>query len=554
MPLKPNTASETLGELAKGLRQLKALAGDLGLGLSLWDADGKAVREPAPANELCSLLCDVGGDCRRAAARLAAQVILDGQPTLARGECGCCLMGAPVHRRRRLLGAAVACFPPREMLEEEHLCRLCDRLHLDRQVVEQCGRGAVRHGEGTAEGLLRVLDRTLKSELAQGAAADELAMLSTNLATTYEELSLLYRISGAMRVTQRPEDFLQTVCDELLDVMSIETAAGVLYAYPPAVEADLAVSAGEIELTAEQIHLLADEAIGDEASGSHRAAVNNHVRISQRQLGAEVANMVVVPLAAEDERIGLLLGINKSGGEFDSVDLKLINAIGSQTGVFLSNNRLYADLQSLLMGVLHALTATIDAKDPYTCGHSRRVALVSRRLAEKTGFPPQRVQSIYLAGLLHDIGKIGVPEAILCKQGRLTEDEYDTMKRHPAQGARILGGIRQLDDVIVGIVTHHERLDGRGYPNGLSGKDVPIEGRIIGLADTFDAMTSDRTYRKALPLEAVTAEIRKCAGTQFDPMLVEKFLAMDLEGFLCEINQPVQTVFPLSGALEGGKE
>jgi putative two-component system response regulator len=218
--------------------------------------------------------------------------------------------------------------------------------------------------------------------------------------------------------------------------------------------------------------------------------------------------------------------------------------------VFLTNNMLYADLQDLLMGVLHALTATIDAKDPYTCGHSNRVAIISKRLAESMGLPAQRVQQIYLAGLMHDIGKIGVPESVLCNPGRLTPQEYEAVKKHPALGAKILGGIRQLDDVIAGILYHHERLDGRGYPQGLYGDEVPLDARIIGLADCFDAMSSDRTYRKALPLEAVVNEVRKCAGTQFAPEVVAHLLDWDLENLLKELCQPAKTVFPIQIAQE----
>jgi len=152
------------------------------------------------------------------------------------------------------------------------------------------------------------------------------------------------------------------------------------------------------------------------------------------------------------------------------------------------------------------------------------------------------VERIYLCGLLHDIGKIGVPESTLCKEGRLTDDEYTRMKRHPDLGASILRGIRRLDDIVVGIRSHHERYDGRGYPDGLAGENIPIEGRILGLADSFDAMTSNRTYRRALPLERAVEEIRKNAGTQFDPALAEVFLSWDLEKVLEEARQVARSV------------
>jgi HD-GYP domain-containing protein (c-di-GMP phosphodiesterase class II) len=233
--------------------------------------------------------------------------------------------------------------------------------------------------------------------------------------------------------------------------------------------------------------------------------------------------------------IGILIGLNKQGADFDSCDAKLLGSIAGQGSVFLANHRMYAELQDLLMGVLHSMTESIDAKDPYTCGHSRRVAQISRRLAISQGLDGQRAQHIYLSGLLHDIGKIGVPEAILCKDGRLTDEEYDNIKRHPAIGARILRRIRHLEPIVAGVLTHHERLDGTGYPKGLSGVDIPLEGRIVGLADSWDAMTSHRTYRRALDLDRAICEIKRCSGTQFDATLAEKFLSWDLPAYMEEL-------------------
>lgn len=189
------------------------------------------------------------------------------------------------------------------------------------------------------------------------------------------------------------------------------------------------------------------------------------------------------------------------------------------------------------MGVLHSLTESIDAKDPYTHGHSQRVAAISRRLAEELGFSADHVRHVYLAGLLHDIGKIGVRESILCKDGRLTDEEYGHIKEHPSIAAKILRRIRHLDPIVTGVLSHHERLDGKGYPQGLSGEAVPLEGRIIGLADSWDAMTSHRTYRRAKPIEEAAEELRRCAGTQFDPKLVEIFLSWDLPAYMAELQQ-----------------
>ncbi len=184
-----------------------------------------------------------------------------------------------------------------------------------------------------------------------------------------------------------------------------------------------------------------------------------------------------------------------------------------------------------MMGLLHSLTSAVDAKDAYTCGHSERVALVSRHLAAQVGLSDRDVEQVYMAGLLHDVGKIGVPEAVLQKTGRLTPEEFEQIKRHPAIGAKILQDVKQIREIIPGVLHHHERYDGKGYPAGLAGSNIPLMGRIICLADCFDAMTSSRTYRKALPLEIALCEIRRCAGTQFDPKLSELFLRTGPEGF-----------------------
>jgi len=183
------------------------------------------------------------------------------------------------------------------------------------------------------------------------------------------------------------------------------------------------------------------------------------------------------------------------------------------------------------MGLLHSLTSAVDAKDAYTCGHSERVALLSRHLAQQIQLSDSEVERIYMAGLLHDVGKIGVPKNVLQKTGRLTAEEVEQMKKHPQIGARILRDIKQIEDIIPGVLHHHERYDGRGYPAGLAGEQIPLMGRIICLADCFDAMTSNRTYRKALPLEVALTEIRRCSGTQFDPRLAESFLQVGAERF-----------------------
>ena len=550
MNLAQTSTCQILAEMEPMFQRLTDRAGDLHLELSVWSPDGKRVGDFQPSCGFCRTISDAGGACCQSMREIAMRAAGDSKPVATRLPGGCDVIAVPVRKRRRIVGAVASCWPGRLWLDEEFIARRCDELHLDRLTMSAMARDACRHERLRCEEILPWLEWVVENEQALHVANYELSTLSMNLSTTYEELSLLYSISGSMKVTQSPDAFLLAVCREVHEVMNLSAAAAIVYAHPPAVHEDTVVVAGELGLTKEQIMLMAATRITPMLAQNSRAVVDNQFTWSTRpDLGKAVRNLVAVPLLGE-QTMGMLLAFNKESGDFNSVDIKLMSSIGNQSTVFLTNNMLYADLQDLLMGVLHALTATIDAKDPYTCGHSNRVAIISKRLAESMGLPAQRVQQIYLAGLMHDIGKIGVPESVLCNPGRLTPQEYEAVKKHPALGAKILGGIRQLDDVIAGILYHHERLDGRGYPQGLHGDEVPLDARIIGLADCFDAMSSDRTYRKALPLEAVVDEVRKCAGTQFAPEVVAHLLDWDLENLLKELCQPAKTVFPIQIAQE----
>jgi putative two-component system response regulator len=181
---------------------------------------------------------------------------------------------------------------------------------------------------------------------------------------------------------------------------------------------------------------------------------------------------------------------------------------------------------------VRALVSSVEAKDPYTCGHSERVAVLSRELARRLGLAPEEVERAYLAGLLHDIGKIGTPESILHKQDTLTPEEWAVVKRHPEIGGRILKGITQLQTVRETVLRHHEHMDGQGYPGGLRGNEIPLLARIVAVADGFDAMTSTRPYRPNLPLGDVRREIETQSGIHFDARVAAVLLSMDLEQVL----------------------
>ncbi len=188
-------------------------------------------------------------------------------------------------------------------------------------------------------------------------------------------------------------------------------------------------------------------------------------------------------------------------------------------------------LEKLSLNSILTIANTIDAKDAYTSGHSVRVAKCSKEIAKRLGWSEEEVQNIYHIGLLHDIGKIGVPDSILNKPSRLNEEEFVQIKKHPVIGGEILKNIRMIPGVADGALYHHERFDGKGYPFGLAGEEIPYCARIIAIADAYDAMTSNRIYRAKLPNEKVMAEFERCSGTQFDPYLAHVFVEMLKEDF-----------------------
>lgn len=181
----------------------------------------------------------------------------------------------------------------------------------------------------------------------------------------------------------------------------------------------------------------------------------------------------------------------------------------------------------LTFQAINAIAKTVDAKDKYTRQHSSRVARYSREIAIRSGlFDEDQIEAIYRTALLHDIGKIGIPDLILNKPGRLTDEEFTKMKEHTTIGAQILKDVTMIKDVDKGAKYHHERFDGRGYPQGLAGEEIPIVARIVGVADAYDAMTSDRAYRKSLPEEVVRGELTKGRGAQFDPVFCDIMLGI----------------------------
>jgi HD-GYP domain-containing protein (c-di-GMP phosphodiesterase class II) len=359
----------------------------------------------------------------------------------------------------------------------------------------------------------------------------EVEVLSHSLADTYEELSANYRLSEAMNLKVSPRAYLEELANELRDLLAAD--AVMISLTPQGSEAETIV-AGELPLPVERIVSCVD-AEKMARRGYQLAAIDGNGALAQNR--DAVAQAIYAPITRGERRLGVIAALRRGGArQVSNIDVTRMGSIGRSAATVLENFQLYDNLRNLFLGTVRALTQSIDAKDPYTCGHSERVAALARQLVVQMGGTTHQADRVYLCGLLHDIGKIGVPEFVLRKPGRLTEEEYAKIKRHPAVGVAILGDIQELGDVMPGVLHHHERIDGQGYPDGLSGEQIPLYARVLAVADTFDAMTSARPYRKALSVQVAVEELTRHAGAQFDPAVVEALLQMGPEAVFAELS------------------
>ncbi len=414
----------------------------------------------------------------------------------------------------------------------EDFSRLCSQWHLDEQLLHKWFDQQPRFSENRITHALALIQQSLRSMLTFARGQAEINEMTTQLSDAYEELNLIYRVGAMLRVTQQPRDYFSQLFEDLAKTTPFTTMAAILYDTEVLDPDNRLIIGGEPIVDAPGVLKIADDLLAA-TKKSRNALIINHLQDYPKLDWARnwLQRAMVVPIICNQSLMGMVLVFNNNRDiDFNSTDVRLLHSVIDRSAIYLENVLLYGDLNKLLMGLLHALVSSIDAKDPYTCGHSNRVALISQRLAEKTGLSAPQAERVYLSGLLHDVGKLGISELILCKPGRLTPEEVEEMRRHPEIGTRILSGITQLNDIIPAVLHHHEWLNGRGYPHGLVGDDIPWMAKVVGLADAFDSMTMGRKYREALPVASAMAEIRRFAGTQFCPRLVDALIAVVGEG------------------------
>ncbi|MDN3450118.1 HD domain-containing protein [Planococcus sp. APC 3906] len=330
------------------------------------------------------------------------------------------------------------------------------------------------------------------------------------------------------------EDVFQDILLQMVNVLGAE--AGTLWVCDNAREVIQAVAAhGESASKILDFEMAKGEGIvGQVVESGVEQLINDaavHPKWANRvdsSSGFVTKSMITVPLTAKGNVLGALQLLNKTGGGlFSAQDMRIALALASQSALALHNSQMFDEVSRMLLSMIRTLAKILDARDPYTAGHSERVAQYSLAIAQRIGMDAPECEELYKAALLHDIGKIGIADDVLRKPSKLTQEEYEDIKQHTVIGAGILSNMEPKAAMAKAIATarsHHERLDGSGYPDGLKEDAIPLFARIVGVADAFDAMTTVRSYSKGLPLRQAAEELIRCKDTLFDAALVDAFI------------------------------
>lgn len=346
--------------------------------------------------------------------------------------------------------------------------------------------------------------------LEQDRSVVDVARLTTALIQKFEELTMIHQFTEQLRIDVERV----AVCRELIGPLShcINAMTLAIELYPDASVGYLpeVIQTGEARSATWLVHV-ANEA---QRLRDDSLAIMNQSFIP----GDDTRRVVVVPLCRGAYRAGRMIAIgNNAAEEFGTIEAELMRSTAMMLAVHLVNQRQYIKLQQTLDGTLVAFVSALDAKDRYTCGHSSRVAELSVALGRDLNMSAAECEVLRKAALLHDIGKIGIEDSVLRKPGELTFEEFEIIKRHPVIGYEILKTIGPFESLLPGVLHHHEAWDGTGYPHRLVGEAIPRIAQIIAVADSFDAMTSDRPYRDGMPLDRVLAIFKRGTGVQWAP-------------------------------------
>lgn len=363
----------------------------------------------------------------------------------------------------------------------------------------------------------------------------EIRELNKKLSEKLTEMTALHETVKATVSSLDLDDVLSSVFNNAAKTLKAETGSLMLLDLEEGV-LTIKRAHGLDEEIIRKTRIKMGEGIAGMAARSGEPMVFHGKADSQKVKGRmkyDKANSICAPLKTKKGVIGIInLNRQADSEPFTEENLKLLSTMAHETASAIENAGLYKDLHESYLSTIRALTSAIEVKDPYTKGHSDAVARYAVKIAKKLvlSFHAHEIEGIEVAAILHDVGKIGIREDILNKPGKLDDEEWKEVKKHPESSMKILNGINFPWDIKPMIYAHHERYDGKGYPNGLKGEEIPLAARIIAVADLYDAMTSDRAYRKGLSKEVVIEELKRVAGTQLDPEIVRVFMELLMSG------------------------
>jgi|DewCreStandDraft_4_1066084.scaffolds.fasta_scaffold02488_12 putative nucleotidyltransferase with HDIG domain len=349
-----------------------------------------------------------------------------------------------------------------------------------------------------------------------------LEVINEGLRHSFEELTTLYRLVDIITEAKTLERVLNSLLDLVSEIINCE--GSILFLVDDKTgEIDIAMKRNISRKIESKINLQNKKKVIDWAIKKGRTIALPDIEEDVED--TEKFTFVLVPLIAHDKPVGLIDIITDSPeGDITSRDLSLLTILAKQAALAIENVKLYESIKKDQISIIRALASTVDAKDHYTLGHSQKVSEFSVLISEELGLSEREIEIIKYAGLLHDIGKIAMPDDIIKKPSRFNEQDFEIAKKHPVIGAKIIKEIESLAPMVPIVLYHHERFDGKGYPDGLKGEDIPLGARIVHVADAYDTMVSARAYRDMLPPELAISELRKNAGTQFDPKVVDAFI------------------------------
>lgn len=354
------------------------------------------------------------------------------------------------------------------------------------------------------------------------AVADRLQVEAAETETleVYPPPSLADRLIHRLRISDPPDRFQRMATAEIREAVQVEAVAWI-----PGSRRESVIISGELEgLRPEAYRQLVLN------SSKRNLWTSDRLKLAGPDQVHRIASIAAID-PGSGALVGWLVALNPLDGQPFGSEVEQLRTVASLIATQWANARLFDEIKELLFGVIRSLTAAIDAKDPYTSGHSERVARIAVRLGEELGLSQQERSDLYLMGLLHDVGKIGIEDQVLKKAGSLSSEEYRQIQGHVRIGVRILSDLKRFQHLLPGVAAHHEHVDGSGYPAGLRGEQIPLAARILAVADAFDAMSSTRPYRRPLTPSQISDVFRVGKGSQWDPGVVDALFACrdDLE-------------------------